>query len=57
MWTIHVTDIEIEGDDQPQSYSFDINPSDYVNFREIIRDALENDLPDWQVKNFKYEVE
>lgn len=57
MWTIHVTDIEIEGDDQPQSYSFDINPSDYVKFREIIRDALENDLPDWQVKNFKYEVE
>lgn len=57
MWTIHVTDIEIEGDDQHQSYSFDINPSDYVNFREIIRDALENDLPDWQVKNFKYEVE
>lgn len=57
MWTIHVTDIEIEGNDEPQSYSFEINPCDYIRFRDIIYDALECDLPDWNVRTFRYEIE
>lgn len=57
MWIIHVTDIKIEGSDEPQSYTFDINPCDYIDFGSIIRDALEWDHPDWKVRDYYYEIE
>jgi len=57
MWKINVTNIEVDGMDSCQSYSFEIDPADYIKFHDIIRNTLECDRPDWKVKDYKYDVE
>lgn len=57
MRKINVTNIEVDGMDSCQSYSFEIDPADYIKFHDIIRNTLECDRPDWKVKDYKYDVE